>query len=193
MLDYNIIPSWSGYQGSEDQVLSQVFTLWYHFQKKGFKYSDITTQSGSDERSAGQVIRFVKDALQTSQANCIDGTVLFASFLYKVGIDVSIVLVPGHAYLAFSLNSDGSKMFALETTLMGDLNIEHGSAQDDLYNSMNGLETSVQKSWSSFLGAVNEGSANYHNKAKPEILAGNPQFMEINIKEARRQKIRPIR
>jgi len=193
MLDYKIVDSWIGYQGDENDVLKQVFTLWYHFQRKGFRYSSITTQSGTDQRSAGQVIRFVSDALKTSQANCVDGTVLFASFLYKIGIDVSIVLVPGHAYLAFGLTGDGSRMVALETTMMGNLDIKHSNAQQDLYNSMNGKETSVQQSWSSFLGALNEGTQNYYTKAVPGIDAGDPQYMLINIAQAREQQIRPIK
>lgn len=156
--------------------------MWYHFQKKGFKYSNITTQSGSNERSAGQVVRFVSEALQTSQANCIDGTVLLLFFLYKIGIDVSIVMVPGHAYLAFGLTNDGTKMMGLETTLMGQLDIEHTSSQQDLYNSMNGQETSTQKSWGSFLGTVNLGTENYFGKALPGINQGDPQYMEINIR-----------
>jgi hypothetical protein len=192
-LDYGIINQWIGYQGTQDDVLKQVFTLWYHFQKKGFKYSSITTQSGSDERSSGQVVRFVKDALQSSQANCIDGTVLFASFLYKIGLNVSIVLVPGHAYLGFNLDREGNVKLALETTLMGNLDIEHTTSQADLYNSMNGLETSVQKSWSSFLGAVNIGTENYNNNAKPGLEQKDPRYMEINIEQARKTKIRPIK
>lgn len=192
-LDYGIVNSWIGYQGSEEDVLNQVFTLWYHFQKQGFRYSSITTQSGSDERSFGQVTRFVKDALNTTQANCIDGTVLFASFLYKIGIQTSIVLVPGHAYLAFSLDKDGATKLALETTMMGNLNIEHSNVQQDLYNSKNGLETSVQKSWSSFLGALDQGTANYHKDALPGIQSGNPGYMEIDMAHARKSRIRPIK
>lgn len=193
MLDYDIVKSWIGYQGTQEDVLKQVFTLWYHFQKKGFRYSSITTQSGTDNKSQGQVVRFVSEALQTSQANCIDGTILFASFLYKIGIDVSIVLVPGHAYLAFGLTNDGQNKLALETTLMGNLDIEHTTAQQDLYNSMNGLETTIQKSWSSFLGAIDHGTMNYNSKAIPGMQRGEPYYMEINMKEARKEKIRPIK
>ena len=58
---------------------------------------------------------------------------------------------------------------------------------------MNGQETSTQKSWSSFLGAVNMGTENYFSKALPGINQGDPQYMEINIGQARQQKIRPIK
>lgn len=193
MLDYNIVDSWIGYQGDENDVLKQVFTLWYHFQRKGFRYSSITTQSGTDERAYGQVIRFVSDALKTSQANCVDGTVLFASFLYKIGIDVSIILVPGHAYLAFSLNEDGTNEVALETTMMGNLDIKHTNAQQGAYNSMSGTDASIQQSWSSFLGALNEGTKSFISDGIPGINSGDPRYMKINIAEARRQQIRPIK
>ncbi len=186
MLDHKIINSWIGYQGTEQDVMNQVFTMWYHFQKKGFKYSSITTQSGSDERSSGQVIRFVKDALKSSQANCIDGTVLFASFLYKIGIDVSIVIVPGHAYLAFGRTNDGTKKLALETTSMGGLDIENVSSTD-------AQRTDVKLSYDSFISAVDYATKAYYEKAEPGIKQGDPQYMEINIREARQQKIRPIK
>ncbi len=186
MLDHNIINSWKGYQGTEEEVMMEVFTMWYHFQKKGFKYSNITTQSGSDDRSSGQVVRFVKDALKSSQANCIDGTVLFASFLYKIGIDVSIVLVPGHAYLAFSRTEDGSQKLALETTSMGGLDIENVS-------STGGQRTDVDQSYASFINAIDYATKAYYEKAEPGIKQGNPEYMEINIREARQQKIRPIK
>ncbi|MDF1695416.1 MAG: hypothetical protein P1U56_06275 [Saprospiraceae bacterium] len=185
MLDHKIINSWNGYQGSEEDVMKQVFTMWYHFQKKGFRYSSITTQSGSDQKTQGQVVRFVKDALNSSQANCIDGTVLFASFLYKIGIDVSIVLVPGHAYLSFSFTEDGTKRAALETTMMGNLDIENASTTDQL--------SDKDKSWNSFLGALRYGTDEYMQKAIPGIQNNEPYYMEINIKEARQRKVRPIK
>ena len=192
-LDEGIVQSWIGYQGSEEDVIKQIFALWYHFQKEGFRYSSITTQSGSDEKSSGQVVRFIKDALLTTQANCIDGTVLFASFLYKIGIDVSIVLVPGHAYLAFSGNEEGTLKYALETTMMGHLNLEHTDKQNVLYQAMDGHDDSIQQSYNSFLGALNEGTENYISKARPGIDRQDPQYLEINIREARQRKIRPIK
>ncbi|MCB0647213.1 MAG: hypothetical protein KDC49_11150 [Saprospiraceae bacterium] len=193
ILDEGIVESWIGYQGSADDVFQQVFALWYHFQKKGFRYSSITTQSGSDEKSAGQVVRFIKDALVTSQANCIDGTVLFASFLYKIGIDVSIVLVPGHAYLAFSGDQQGTTKYALETTMMGQLNLKRAPTQNALYQSLGKQDNEIEQSWNSFLGAMNTGTENYYSQALPGIQKQDPFYLEINIADARRQKIRPIK
>ena len=56
-----------------------------------------------------------------TQANCVDGSVLMASVLKKIEIKASLVLVPGHCYLAF-YSSDpekGGKLYGLETTMIG--------------------------------------------------------------------------
>lgn len=189
ILDEGIVNSWIGYQGTVDNTLDQVFALWYHFQKKGFKYSSITTQSGSENMSAGQTVRFIKDAINTAQANCIDGTVLFASFLYKIGLNVSIVVVPGHAYLAFDGDGSGTEKYALETTMMGDVNIEKSANQTSTGINYQDIETSKN----SFINALNTGTQNYFQDALPGIQQQLPRYMEINIKEARLNKVRPIK
>jgi len=181
VLDYGIIDGWQGNMVSEEEVIKQVFALWYHFQKQGFKYSNIGIESGNEERSTGQVIRFVGEALNTKQANCIDGTVLFASFLHKIGLMVSIVLVPEHAYLAFELDQEGTRKMALETTMMGDLDLERSVSAD------------IQQSWESFNNALYEGTENYKEDAIPGIKRGDLEYMEIHIAEARYYKIRPIK
>ena len=194
ILKYGIINSWMGTQGSSMDVIKQVFALWYHFQQQGFRYSSITTQSGSDQRSFGQVVRFVGDALKTSQANCVDGTVLFASFLYKVDINVSIVVVPQHAYLAFTVDKEGKQKMALETTMMG---AEGFQPQTESYinfvNQMRLTDPEMQKSWVTFIAALEKGTLDYINDAAPGIQEQKPAYMEINIREARRDKIRPIK
>lgn len=193
MLDHKIVDSWAGYQKNEDFVLRQVFAMWHYFQKKGFKYSSITTQSGSDEKSQGQVVRFVKDALKTSQANCIDGTVLFASFLYKIGIDVSIVLVPEHAYLAFSLDEDGTNIKALETTMLGNVDIENKAGVGSISTDLQTQNQEIKKSYNTFAAALNIATDAFLTKAIPGIQSKDPRYMILNVKEARKRKVRPIK
>jgi hypothetical protein len=60
----------------------------------------------------------VHESLGSANANCIDGTVLLASFFQAMGIDSSIVLVPGHALLLADMG-DGSYI-PIETTILGD-------------------------------------------------------------------------
>ncbi|MFZ8431498.1 hypothetical protein ACO1MU_14375, partial [Staphylococcus aureus] len=71
---------------------------------------------------SSQHVRFIDDSVRVRQANCIDGTVLFASILRKIGIDPLIVLVPGHAFLGFYLDGQRRQIAFLETTMMTSTN-----------------------------------------------------------------------
>ncbi|MBN1227882.1 MAG: hypothetical protein JXA79_12880 [Deltaproteobacteria bacterium] len=42
-----------------------------------------------------------KDAIQYKSANCIDGVILMASLMFRLGIDPVIILRPNHAYLGW--------------------------------------------------------------------------------------------
>ena len=42
-----------------------------------------------------------RESLADKEANCINGTVLFASLLEGISMSPAIVLVPGHAFLAW--------------------------------------------------------------------------------------------
>jgi hypothetical protein len=66
-----------------------------------------------------QHVRSFEEALASGQANCVDGTVLFASLLRKIGIDVQLVLVPGHMFLSYFLQPNQQQRQALETTVLG--------------------------------------------------------------------------
>lgn len=54
-----------------------------------------------------QVFPALEISLAMSQANCVDGRVLFASILRKIDIAPALVLIPGHMFLAFQLDQEG--------------------------------------------------------------------------------------
>lgn len=115
-----------GYQGDSDKdVLNQMEWIWNYFAAKGTRYSDITGSSNSSEKINSQYIRFFEQVIDNNQANCIDGTCMLASFYKKIGLDVNIILVPGHAFLAVAgkdRDEEGLplKLYYLETTMMGE-------------------------------------------------------------------------
>ncbi len=83
--------------GSQDEVMLQVFAVWNALQRRGIKYSDISTNIPS-KRVYSQSVRTVEETIKASQANCVDGSVLMASILRKIGMDVDLVMVPGIVY-----------------------------------------------------------------------------------------------
>lgn len=114
-----------GYQGESDKdVLNQMEWIWNYFASKGTRYSDITGSSNASEKIFAQYVRFFEQVIDNNQANCIDGTCMLASFYKRIGLDVSIILVPGHAFLAVSGQETNKKgepknIYYLETTMMG--------------------------------------------------------------------------
>jgi hypothetical protein len=121
-----------GYQGSEADVMAQVAVVYEYLRARGVKYSSITTHSasGATEKVRSQFVRFPSESIRTSQANCVDGSVLMASVLRKIDIDAYIVTGPGHAMLGFSTKR-GVKadeflkhFWVVETTAVGSADFE---------------------------------------------------------------------
>lgn len=72
-----------------------------------------------DESARGQRVRLPRECLSEHQANCIDGTLLFASLLEAASLHPAIVVVPGHAFVAWERSPDSGRWEYLETTMIG--------------------------------------------------------------------------
>jgi len=187
-LRVNVVQHFAGYQGSPQDVYREIFAVWNVFQRQGVKYSSITTASGESEAVFSQHVRFLDEAIENSQANCVDGTVLFASVLYKLGIYPVLVLVPGHMFLGFYTDAQRQQISFLETTLIGspglnDLQREWIFKTDDGY-----LSSESYKQFSYALDFANEE----FQKVRPQFEANTPGYMLIDVQAARRAGISPI-
>jgi len=188
------INRFAGYQGDPQEVYQQVYAIWNVLQRRGVKYSSITTPTAVSNKIFSQYVRFFDDSLNTAQANCIDGTVLFASILRRIGINPKIILVPGHAFLGFDLNSNGNQVGFLETTMIGLTDLgKQGENLDDTFSKLLGVKSiKNQNSYNGFVSAIREGE----NKAKqawPKLMANNdPNYKIIDIDKARKTGVTPI-
>lgn len=110
-----------GYQQGEAGVVRQMATVYESLARTGVHYSNRTLSYLADGHGTpSQRIYFPRESLQSTNANCIDGTVLLASIYEKLGLRPYIVLVPGHAFLAVNLEAEGNgKVLCVETTLLG--------------------------------------------------------------------------
>jgi hypothetical protein len=120
-LKTGIVPAFMGYQGNADAVYKQVFAIWYVLQRRGVRYSNITTTPGASKEVYSQYVRFIDQSINNSQANCVDGSVLFASILRQIGIEPILVLVPGHMFVGFYVDPEGQQADFLETTMIGQI------------------------------------------------------------------------
>ena len=114
---------WLGYQRGAYYAWVQAFMICYGLYNRGIQYSSITDTSNASSTVFSQNVRFVDNTILNAQANCVDGSVLIASILEKIGIRTSLVIQnteeSSHMFLAFSeeKNSfDTNKLKYIETT-----------------------------------------------------------------------------
>jgi hypothetical protein len=108
-----------GYQGAPDVVPRQVEALYNALKAAGITYVDSTIDFGAGPGLPTQRTRLPRESLRHRIANCIDGTVLFASLLESASLHAGIVLVPGHAFVAWEKWPDSDEWDYLETTMIG--------------------------------------------------------------------------
>lgn len=119
----------SGYQGDPDDVVSQVKALFEALKEKGhITYVNSVIDFSPEQGFNGQRIRLPRESLADQQANCIDGTVLFASLLEGISLSPAIVLVPGHAFLAWETWRNSNEWKFIETTMIGSHTFEDACA-----------------------------------------------------------------
>ena len=77
------------------------------------------------ESENSQRVRLPKDSLAQKSANCIDGTVLYASALESIGMTPHIIILPTHAFVCYETRPDSpGSLSCLETTMTGSSTFE---------------------------------------------------------------------
>jgi hypothetical protein len=135
-LDTGVVSNFDGMQSQDPvQVLRQVLAIWWALQKRGIVYSDISEPVlPGNGVFASQRIRFFDDVIRSRQANCIDGTLVLASLLRRIGLQPLICLLPEHAFLGFYLDNARHYVSYLETTALNNRSL-YKAAVKNLANS----------------------------------------------------------
>jgi hypothetical protein len=195
-LETKIVGAFKVATHEHDETLRQVFALWSALQKRGVQYSSTTNTPGGSETVQSQFVRFVDQSLTNTQANCVDGSVLFASLLRKISIEPFLVTVPGHMYVGFYLGAGKSRFVALETTLLGVPEVSEEKKGDEpaaltaLRDKLDAA-TKVRRDWKTFAKAIQTGSEDLA-KNKSKLDAEDPSYQWIDLAEARAEGIMPI-
>lgn len=187
-----IVDSFSGYQSEDsDEVLRQVWAIWHVLQERGIRYSSITRTSNEHANIHSQHVRFLDESLAMSQANCVDGSVLLASILRKIDIAPSLVLVPGHMFLAFQLDTEGENFAFLETTMLGNVHDGQGQRLKALKTGGN-VKVDQQSSLDSFAAALDSGQQTFEAGGDKFADENDIEHQIIDIQAAREMGVMPI-
>jgi hypothetical protein len=160
------------------------------------QYSSTTATPGGSETVQSQFVRFVDQSLANTQANCVDGSVLFASLLRKISIEPFLVTIPGHMYVGFYLGAGKSQFIGLETTVLGLPDVADEKAATDpaaLTSLRDKLDPAIKsrRDWKTFAKAIQVGTEDL-TKNKAKLDAADPNYQWIDLAEARSQGIMPI-
>jgi len=84
------------------------------------------------ETESSQRVRLPAESISSKSANCIDGTVLYASALESIGMNPHIIIIPSHAFVCYDTKPDGAgEVSCLETTMTGSSTFEEAAAYAD--------------------------------------------------------------
>jgi len=108
-----------GYQDGEAGVAPQVAAIFAALKAEQIAYVNTVRFRGALPDVWAQRIRLPSEALSERSANCLDGVMLMASLLEAASLSPAIVLVPGHAIVAWRPEEAGDRWSFLETTLVG--------------------------------------------------------------------------
>jgi hypothetical protein len=158
------------------------FSLWYALERRGLKYSPLTVRANLHGRVWIQRVRTLSQSLSDRSANCVDGSVLFASMLGAAGLDAALVRVPGHMFVRFALDPSGSRYAYLETTLLNDARVRPAAESV----AMDEVDPDLAASRRRFEAALASGAQQYRRAAAELRRGASPEYRVIEIAEARR-------
>ncbi len=167
-----------------DGRLSLVRSLWIALEQRGLRYADEGAGVSQGPVIYSQRVRLLSSIWNERVANCLDGSVLIASALERLGIGSLLVLVPGHAFVGFYTDNGRHEAEFLETTLLGFRRTQSG-----------GEETGArvrQRAMAGFIAARRAGRERYQ-LALPKLDGRHrPDYALIDISTARAYGIMPL-
>ncbi|HVU49656.1 MAG TPA: hypothetical protein VHL80_03155, partial [Polyangia bacterium] len=107
--------SWSRNVTREDVAQDALGSIYTALRSLHTQYSDVS----SSFFDGFQHVRRPSEALDALSANCLEGSLLFASVLELVGMRPVLVFKTGHAYVGVASAPGSSVLWPVETTMIG--------------------------------------------------------------------------
>jgi hypothetical protein len=108
------------FAGEQETTVPQIRAIFDELKGRGMSYvmdPEVTAMTAFVQRT-----RLPGDVLSSTNAQCLEGTLTFATLMEAIGIKPIVVLVPGHAFVGWhTVAADGTKGEPLfvETTMVG--------------------------------------------------------------------------
>ena len=107
---------WTRSVTREDVVRDLLTSLFSALRGLGVTYTSVT----NTYFEGWQHVRRVSESIQALSANCIDGTLVFASAAELLGLEPVLLFPTGHAYVGIRSAPGSPIIWPIETTMVGD-------------------------------------------------------------------------
>ena len=110
--------NWKSAAQQEQETYREARAIFNVLQRMGLSYVKSSATLG-DHKGVSERVRMPRVSLAQSSANCIDAAVMYASLFENLGMDASIVIVPGHAYAGVRVAEGSPKFLLIDVALTG--------------------------------------------------------------------------
>ena len=110
--------SWKSAAQQEQETYREAKAIFTALQRMGLSYVKSSITLG-DHKGISERVRMPRVSLAQSSANCIDAAVMYASLFENLGMDASVVIVPGHAYAGVRVAEGSPRFLLIDVALTG--------------------------------------------------------------------------
>ncbi len=119
------LPDGASFSGPQSATVPQIKAIYDSLKGKGYSY--VMDPPILAETTMSQRTRLPSEVLASTNAQCVEGAILFATLIEAIGIKAYIIRIPGHAFVGWQ-PSPGDKikdpMLFVETTAVHDATFE---------------------------------------------------------------------
>ena len=155
--------TWKTAAQQEQETYREARAIFNALQRTGLSYVKSSATLG-DHKGVSERVRMPRVSLAQSSANCIDAAVMYASLFENLGMDASIVIVPGHAYAGVRVAEGSSKFLLIDVALTG----------RSTFESCRGLGPKWHGQPCSFRGDAGDGGKSPFFRHLSHALVSNP-------------------
>ena len=110
--------NWKNPNQQEQETVREAQAIFAALKRMGLSYVKSSLTLGGNKK-VSERIRMPRESLNLSSANCIDAAVTYASLFENLGMDTTVVIVPGHAYAGVRVAQGSPKFLFIDVALTG--------------------------------------------------------------------------
>jgi hypothetical protein len=110
--------NWKNAEQQEQETYREARAIFIALKRLGLSYVQSSDTFGGN-KSLSERVRKPRVSLVQTSANCIDAAVMYASLFENLGMEPTVVIVPGHAYAGVRVARGSQKFLFIDVALTG--------------------------------------------------------------------------